>query len=46
MTDDPKGCRAGKTPPPERLARRLADREAARVEAHRQDSDRLQRRYG
>ncbi|WP_158510515.1 hypothetical protein [Actinoplanes friuliensis] len=43
---DPKGCRAGKTPPPERLARRLADREADRVELHRKGAERLQSRHG
>ncbi|MEU7907946.1 hypothetical protein [Actinoplanes sp. NPDC049118] len=43
---DLKGCRAGKTPPPEGLARRLAEREAARVNLHRQATDRLKSRHG
>ncbi|MFI5935775.1 hypothetical protein [Actinoplanes sp. NPDC051494] len=42
---DLEGCRAGKTPPPERLARRLADREAARVELHRESDERLKNRH-
>jgi hypothetical protein len=43
---DLKGCRAGKTPPPEGLARRLAEREAARIVIHREAAERLKRRHG
>jgi hypothetical protein len=43
---DLNGCRAGKTPPPEGLARRLADREAARRQLHTEQAERLRRRHG